>query len=378
MELHRQRNLLYFGGTAWDLAVLLLLIRTGAGRRIRDAVERRTASRFLTGVSTAAALLALLWVAGLPFMIYRHWMNLSYGLSVHPWLPWWLDAVKAAIVTGVPAALLIAGALALVRRSPRRWWMYAWLAGVATMIAATYAAPLVFDPLFFQFRPLAELHPELVRPLQEVAGRGGYEIPPERIFEMDASRKTPTMNAYMTGVGASRRIVIWDTTIAALQPPQVQTVFAHELGHYALNHIPKSIAVASAGLLILLWTLHRFIRTLDDPSALPSVFAVILVASFLADPAANTYSRWQEHQADIYELEAMHGLVADAGGNSAEVTQILGEIALDVPNPNPFIVFWRYSHPPTGDRMRFAQEYAPWGAQAGPRYIRSNQSEGPE
>jgi STE24 endopeptidase len=385
-QLHRQPNLLYFAGFAWDLGVLLLLVRTRTGARIRDAAARAAPSRFLVQAATAAGLLSILWGAGLPFMVYRHWLNLSYGLSVHPWPLWLWDALKAAVLTGVPAALLIAVVLSIAGRRPRRWWLYAWGVCVAVMIAATYAAPLIFDPLFFTFRPLAEMRPDLVRPLQDVARRGGYEVPPERIFEMDASRKTRTMNAYMTGVGASRRIVIWDTTLQALTPAQVQTVFAHELGHYALQHIPKSLAIAAAGLLLLLWMLDRILtrwaalrrwgfESLDDPAILPAAFALILLLGFFSEPLANTYSRWQERQADIYELEAMQTLTPAPGRTSAQVTQILAEIALDVPNPHPFIVFWRYSHPPTAQRMQFAQQYNPWG-EGGPKFIRDMPSSG--
>jgi STE24 endopeptidase len=381
-RLHEQRNLLYFAGFAWDMAVLLLLVRTRTAARVRDSAARALRSRFLVSTATAAFVLALLWIAGLPFMLYRHWLNLSYGLSVHPWHLWLWDALKAALLTGIPAALLIALALSIAGRWPRRWWLYAWGVCVAVMVAATYAAPLIFDPLFFNFRPLAETRPDLVRPLQDVAARGGYEVPPDRIFEMDASRKTPTMNAYMTGVGASRRIVIWDTTLQALTPPQVQTVFAHELGHYALQHIPKSLALAAAGVLILLWILDQLLTRLaasgrwgfqrvDDPAILPAAFSLLLLLSFVSEPLVNTYSRWQERQADIYELEVMQTLTPAPGRTSAEVTQILAEIALDVPNPHPYIVFWRYSHPPTGPRMQFAQQYDPWATEEGPKFIRS-------
>jgi Zn-dependent protease with chaperone function len=174
----------------------------------------------------------------------------------------------------------------------------------------------------------------------------------------------------MTGFGPTRRIVIWDTTIAALTPPQIQSVFAHELGHYALGHVPKSIALGSLLLLVALIAADRLVRAmigrqgerwrihgLSDWGALPLLLAVFVLFDFLSEPLVNGYSRWQERQADIYELQTMRGLAPDAGLLSAEVDQAMGEIDLEDPDPNPFLQFWLYTHPPIADRMRFAQHY---------------------
>ena len=214
------------------------------------------------------------------------------------------------------------------------------------MIIATYLVPLVFDPLFYDFRPLMETHPDLVRKIEAVVHRAGMRVPPERIYEMNASVKTPAVNAYMTGFGSTKRIVVWDTTINALTPAEIQTVFAHELGHYALHHIPISIGVSAAGLFIGLWLLNLIIRSLvarhggawgirrfDDYAVLPLALLIALFGSFFSEPVVNAYSRWQEHQADIYELEAMHGLVPDPGRNSAKVDLIMAQI--DLANPAP-------------------------------------------
>ena len=203
------------------------------------------------------AVLGLLWMASLPFSIYRHWLGLHYGLSVQPWAPWLWDWLKAGLIqTGLTVLLVIAG-FAVARRSPRHWWLYGWAGTVLFMIGATYFVPLVFDPLFHSFAPLGRTQPQLIAPIQEVAAQAGFDVPPDRILEMNASGKTRTLNAYMTGFGATRRIVIWDTTIRRLTPPQVQTVFAHELGHVALGHIPRSLAFAAAGLFVVFWLLRK-------------------------------------------------------------------------------------------------------------------------
>jgi STE24 endopeptidase len=377
VQFQRRLYALHFSGVAWDLSVLVGMVALGVGPRIRDAVERRTRSSFVRRSTVAAAVLAIPWLADIPLAMYRHSLAVSFGLSVQPWAPWFLDVLKAGVATGIPALLCLVGALAVARRAPRRWWIYAWLVGVLLMIAAAYAAPVIFDPLFYRFTPLERTNPDLVRALQEVAARAGYPIPASRIFEMDASRNTRAVNAYMTGFGHSRRIVIWDTTLKALDTAQIQTVFAHELGHYALHHIPRGIAVGSLGLLFALWLLNlvlsrmrsKQVRGIDDPAILPFAMAVVLVIAFLSEPIANGYSRWQEHQADIYELELMHGLVPDAGRNSAEVDQIMAQIDLADPEPSSFIRFWLYDHPTTNERMLFAQQYDPWGRGEQPEFI---------
>lgn len=344
IEFNREVNALYFIATAWTLVILALLWRRGAGQRL---------ARF--GWWSAFILMAILSAAELPIAAWRHHLGLFYGLSVEPWLPWLADWLKSSAISTLLGAAGLLGVISLIRRSPRRWWLYAWALSVVAMIAATYAAPLIFDPLFHSFRPLGDRHPELIAPVQAVAERGGEPVPAGRIFEMNASQKTRTLNAYMTGFGSSRRIVIWDTTVQRLTVPQVQTVFAHEVGHYALHHIPKSIAAGSIGLLVVLFLLRglRF----DGYARLPQWLFWVTLAGFAADPVVNSYSRWQEHQADIFELQIMSSLVPNAGANSAEVDQIMAQAALDDPDPNPLIEFWLYDHPATNDRMRFAQSW---------------------
>lgn len=382
IEFHRRVNIAHFAGFAWDCLALLLMIRLRFAPRVRDWAARRWRSRFAQGITVIAAVFAVLWMWSLPLSVYRHHLALKYDLSIQPWAPWLVDWMKAGLISGIPAALVVLAFYALARRR-RAWWVYAWTLAVAVMIIATYLVPVIFDPLFFDFTPLMNTRPDLVPKLEAVAERGGFHIPPDRIFEMDASRKTPAVNAYMTGFGSTKRIVVWDTTIRALTPPQIQTVFAHELGHYALHHIPISLALSAAMLLIgfclLDWLMRVLIarsgprwdiRAPADYGGLPLALLLTVTGGFFSEPLANSYSRWQERQADIYELETMHALVPDAGRNSAETDQIMAEIDLDDPAPGPFIRFWLFSHPPTAERMIFAQTYDPWSKGKQPKYVR--------
>lgn len=367
VELHRRFNILHFAAIGWDLLVLAAATR----------LPRRRS------VPYVAILLTVMWAAGLPFAIYRHKLAVDYGLSIQTWGPWLIDVLKSSLISGAIAVLLVLAMLELARRSPRRWWIWSWGVVVLFMIAGTYLAPLVLDPLFFKFERLDASNPALVSALQKVASEAGYSIDKNRIFDMKASEKTRLVNAYMTGFGNSRRIVIWDTTLKALTTPQIQTVFAHEMGHYKLNHIGQGIVMGAMGLFAGFWLwnliLQRLIvskgrfgvRNLHDPAIVPVAAILALSAAFISEPIVNSISRWVEHQADIFELEAMHGLVEDAGGTSADVDQIMGEIDLDNPDPSPLEVFWLFDHPPTDERMRFAQTYDPWKSGERPRYIRN-------
>ena len=346
IELRTRTQALHFIAAGWDIAVLLLLMRWQVARKLRD----RTRSTF----AVAAGVLAILSIAALPIAMYRHTLVLHYGLSIQSWPSWFWDWTKEFLLSGIVSVLLVAGGYALARRT-RRWWLWAWAAGMVFMFAAAYIVPWIVDPLFNRFRPLAEKHAELVPKLQQVASRAGISIPPERMFEMEASEKSRTVNAYLTGLGASKRIVLWDTTIQTLTPEQVQTVFAHELGHYVFLHVPKSLVLGSLGLLIVLFALSRLLGAdARDAASLVRALLFVAIIGFLSEPVVNGYSRWQEHQADVFELETMRGLVTLAGRNSAEVDLIMSDINLEHPRPNRFVTFWLYDHPPSAERIRYS------------------------
>ncbi len=271
---------------------------------------------------------------------------------------------------------------AVIRRSPRRWWLYFWLATLPIIVTVMYLEPMIIEPLFYQFEPLPATHPALVDQLEKLVARGGLAIPPDRMFEMKASEKLNSLNAYVSGFGGSKRVVVWDTTLQKLTTPEILFVFGHEMGHYVLGHIRKSLFWSSLLLLVLLfvgahlvrWMIARRgnrwrIRDTADWASLPVLLLIVAIFSFLGEPVVNGYSRWQEHQADVYGLEITHGIVPDSSAAAAKSFQVMGEIGLDEPNPNHFIEFWLFSHPSTADRLAFAETYNPW-AHGSPRYVK--------
>jgi Zn-dependent protease with chaperone function len=341
------------------------LLAWGVAARFRNWAEAASGRRFLQALLFVPLCVLTVDLAGLPLDVYAQRLELQYAQSVQSWLSWFWDWSKEELITlglGVPLVWLGRG---ILRRSPRRWWLYTWLAALPVLFALVFLAPLVFDPLFFDYAPLQEKRPGLVPELQKVAARGGLAIPAGRMFEMKASEKLKSLNAYVTGLGATKRVVVWDTTIQLATVPQIQVIFGHELGHYVMGHVRNTLILVSGLLLVLLflshhalgWLLPRWgIRGPDDLAALPALVLLIYTLLFLGEPLSNSYSRWQERRADAYGLEVVRGLVENPGRVAADTFQMLGEIGLEDPAPPAFIEFWMYTHPPVGARMAAAQK----------------------
>jgi STE24 endopeptidase len=275
------------------------------------------------------------------------------------------------------------GLYGLIRRCPQRWWLYGWMATVPLVVFLVFVEPVVLAPMFNRFEPLAQRNAGLVEQIGKVTARGGLEISRDRMFLMLASEKVNGLNAYVSGVGASKRVVVWDTTIAKMNTGQILFVFGHEMGHYVLGHLWMGMGAACLGILAFLFVayhlLHRVlrrwggrwgIRSLDDWASLPVLILTMSLFTFLSSPVSSAYSRMLEHNADIYGLEVIHGVVPDSSRVAAESFQILGEVGLSDPDPSPFIEFWMYDHPSIRDRVRFAAEYDPWSKGEAVKYVR--------
>ncbi len=384
IHLYHVRTLAHFGDTAWMILALWQLVRWGAGARIRDWAARSSEKTWVQGFLVAPVWLLILSVLGLPVAVMMHRVNLEYGISIEGWGMWLADFAKGTALTLVFGSLALGALYALMRHS-RWWWVWFWLLAVPVEVASVWAVPVLVDPLFNHFSPLAQADPALVPQLERVAERGGLSIPPSRMFVMDASQRYTAPNAYVTGFGGSKRIVVWDTTIKNVPQDEILAVYGHEQGHYVLEHIQKGIVFSAALMLLGLWMMDWLMRWLvrrygaqwriaaiDDWASLGLLLLVITVLGFLAEPIGNAFSRWEEHQADVYGQEVIHGLVPDAQGATVRSFQRLGEMWLDVPDPNPFVVFWTYSHPPTAEREAFAVAYDPWGTGEKPKYVQSS------
>jgi Zn-dependent protease with chaperone function len=379
IALSRIRNLLDIAGSIWDVVFLWLLLATRAAAALEAWAERIVRRRWLQGLVFFAVLLVLITLADLPIDLYGHHVSRAYSISVQGWPSWFADLGKSlglTLLLGVPVLLLFNW---IVRRFPRRYWFGAWLLTLPLMVLSVFAEPLI-EPLFNHYELLAGHHPALVAELEKVVARTGTHIPPNRMFLMDASAKSNGLNAYVTGVGATKRIVVWDTTAGRIPDDEVMFIFGHESGHYVLNHIPKMIAGFAIALFFIYWACvgiaawlaRRFgaswrLQGVDGTAPLLSTRAGFLVliftvsvAGFVLAPAGNAFSRHFEHEADVYGQEAIHGLVPDPQKTAVASFQALGEAWLEDPDPSPFIEFWLYNHPSVKNRANFAARYNPW------------------
>lgn len=380
--LYRTRSVMLVVGTAYSLLLVGALLAFRVAPRFRDLAERVSRRNVGQAFIFAPLLLLTLDVLSLPIGIYEQSLSLRYGLSVQSWSSWLGDWAKGELIGTVLGTLLILGLYVLLRRSPRRWWFYGWLWLVPIVLLTVLLTPTYIAPLFDTFSPLEAKQPALVPELEKVLARGGVRIERERMFEMAASDKVTTYNAYVSGIGASKRVVVWDNTSRDLPADETMFIFGHEMGHYVLQHIWWSLGFALLGLLVQLYLAHRLldgivarygarwgIRGVTDWASLPVILLLLSVFSLAAQPVSAAFSRHHEHQADIYGLEVLHGLVPDSSQSAARAFQKLGEKGLVYPTPHPLYVLWAFSHPPTGERLRFAAEYQPWARGQRPRYV---------
>ena len=370
---------LHFGGEAWAILQLILLLALGVIARMRDTAIRITRNHWLQAYIFLLMFLVVRALLNLPLNLYGHHLGLHYGLSIQPWPSWFADLGKGLMLEWLVGGLLVLLLFALIRKAPRRWWLVFWIAAVPIVLAGLYLSPILIDPLFDQFEPLALHHPDLVAQLEHMG------VPANRQFLMKASAKVTTPNAYVTGLANSKRIVVWDTSLTPGQPPSPEVLWmvGHECGHYVLRHVLKGTLLTLAGLLPLLYLCYRFLAwairrfgtrwRIASPSDWGALAIILLAASILnaaTEPLSNSISRKIEHHADIYGEEAIHGLVPDPQLAVKNACDSDGLRALEDPNPSPWVEFWTYNHPATGRRAAFGNAYNPWAPGVKPKYFK--------
>lgn len=382
-NLYHTELLMFAVSWIYEAALLWAFLRFGVGVRFRDLAERLSQRSIPQLLITLPLVFVALRTCTLPLSIFGHHISLAYGLSIQPWGLWFIDWCKVLGVYVVVATFVCFGLFRLMFRSPKRWWLWAWAVSIPLTVVAVWILPVVLDPMFNKFEPLEKSNPALVQQLQRVAQRGGLDIPANRMFEMKASEKVTTYNAYVTGVGSTKRVVVWDTTERDMTTPETLYIFGHEMGHYVLDHIWKGIACGVFLSFFGIWLgksiYERIVgscgedwglRGIDDPAALPLVLLIFIALTFFSMPIDSAISRFFEHQADMYGLEVTHGINADSPEVAASSFQKLGEKSLDYPDPNPLYVWWTYSHPPIADRLRFALRYRPWEQGRGMQFVK--------
>jgi STE24 endopeptidase len=334
--------------------------------RLARRLERRfPRAQNLRVLILAWVVLLAVFLAVLPISFASgHVLEHRYGLSRQTALGWFSDALKGVGLWGAAISLLTVLYFVLRRRLPRAGWIVLAAATVLLVAAATFLYPLVVDPLFHRFRELDD--PDLRRDLVLMADAEGIRL--DRVLVMEASAKTVRENAYFTGLGRTKRVVLWDNLVENAAPAELRRVFAHELGHWSRGHVGRGLLLGAAALPLLcwaLWSLHgRLSRVrrlgLDgpaDPAGIPVLWLLLSLALALGDPVVNAVSRGFEREADRVALE----LTGDPEGTIEGLRRaaVVNLAWVDPPEVWKWI-FW--THPTTLERIRMAEAWRERGA----------------
>ena len=339
------RRLLSWSSYGVSLAVALGLGLTPYGARLL----RRVAGRLPWWLSVAAGVLLLLAIGRLltlPFALMLRQQSLEYDLTRQGLAGWSADQVKGLLVAWVMTTLVMLVVVGAARRSPRHWFAWAGAAALLLTVLGSFLYPVLVEPLFNRFTPMAE--GPLRSQILELADREGVAV--EEVLVADASRRTTTLNAYVSGLGSTRRVVVYDTLLDQMTPEEVEVVVAHELAHAKNNDVLVGTllgAVASVGGVALLALLldgrlrkRAGVSGAGDPAVVALVLALTSIGSFAASPLVNTVSRAVEVRADRDSLSA-----TETPQVFVDMQRRLALKALHDPTPPWLSQLWFGSHP---------------------------------
>jgi STE24 endopeptidase len=356
----RYRGPLYAAGLAGiglRLLVVGLVAWSPPGRRAVTAVLARTGPRrpAVGAAAVAVAMLVAVDVALLPLAFWAGYVHEgAYGFRTQGLGGWWRDWLVAAVPVWLVSGLVVLGGYALARRLPRAWPPLAGLAGAGLVVALSYAGPVVLEPLRFRTEPLAPspVHTEVER----VLARAGERL--DEIVVADASRRTTKQNAYVSGLGPTRRVVLYDTFLAGRRVDEVGVVLAHELGHHRNGDLGRSALSAGAGAVTTCYLLAALVRRRAragrqdgpaDPRAAALVVAVVVVLQVASLPLQMLLSRRAEAAADLAALS-----LSEDPGTFIEMNVGLARANLADPDPPGWAYLLWSSHPITSARLELA------------------------
>lgn len=348
------------------LLFLVMLLVTGWNGSLRD-IAYSASSWYALQVFLYVLMLMLIGkVLGLGLDYYGFRLEQRFNLSTQKLRAWAWDETKGLLVGIVLGTIVVELLYFIIRQAPQYWWLIAWAAFLGLFVLLAQLAPVVLFPIFYEFEPLQneELKSRLVK-LSEAAGtrvRG--------VYKWNLSEKSKKANAALTGLGNTRRIILADTLLEHYSPDEIEAVLAHELGHHVHKHILKSIAVQAgvtlAGFWAANWILHyamergHFFETLSDFANLPLLVLVSTVLSFLLLPALNSFSRYNERQADRYAFRSIASVQPFISSMNKLADQNLAERT-----PSKWVELLFHSHPAISRRVAAAEAWSKRSTMAG-------------
>jgi STE24 endopeptidase len=359
-----------YSGLVVSLAVVLVLGLTPLGSRLIARCTSRLRRRPLRIVAAVVVLTTLLHLASLPFGIWGEVVLRRYGLSTQSWPEWLLDDAKSLGFTWLIYTIALLLLYWALRRFPRYWWTGAAAGAFVLVLTVSFLYPIVFEPAFNTFRPLQQGH--LRTDLLAMADRDG--VPVEDVLVADASRRTTSLNAYVSGFGSTRRIVVYDTLLKSSPPARVEAIVAHELGHAKSGDVLHGTLIGALGvsasvcLLALLLSSPRLLRRAGvvqdggerpggnaaaDPRSVALLLAAVAVGTQVSAPVQNLVSRHIEARADAHSLD----LTRDPATYAAMQHELSVRNISDL-SPDAFERFMWTSHPAAPERIAMARDWA--------------------
>jgi STE24 endopeptidase len=345
---------------AIGFALLVVLLATGWTGTLRDLAERGAWQNYSFAVFIYVLMLMLISkVVGTPLEYYGFRLEHRYNLS-NQRLPSWLwDECKSFLIGLVLATIVAELLYLLMRQTPQHWWLVAWAVFLGLFVMLAQLAPVVLFPIFYKFEPLE--NEELKRRLIILSQRAGTHV--RGVYKWHLSEKSKKANAALTGLGATRRIILADTLLDNYSDDEIEAVLAHELGHHVHRHILKSILVQAGITLFGFWLADEVLRyaverrhmfeTMSDFANLPLLILVSTVLSFLLMPALNGYSRFNERQADRYCFESVDSVEPFISSMNKLAEQNLAE-----KTPSRWVEWLLHSHPAITKRVAAAEAWA--------------------
>ena len=356
----RIRRRLWVVDTVFSTLYFLAWILLGWAISLRTALSKITSNEWLLVPLFVAVFGGIYFLLNLPLGYYSGFvLPHRFGQSNQTLKDWVTDQIKG-IAVGAPFGLILLELLYLaLRATGDLWWL--WAAGglLVFNVLLINLAPILIMPLFNKYVPLGDEHKELADRLLNLAERAKTKV--RGVFKYDMSKRTKAANAALTGIGNSRRIVIGDTLINEFSTDEIETVLAHELGHHVHRDIPVlvtfGILSTTLGLYLaslgLNWAIGTFgFMSPADVAALPALGLIFGIYDFFTMPLNNAISRWRENMADDYALQATGKHEAFASAFTRLANQNLGEV-----DPENWVVFVFYSHPPLGERIEKARRW---------------------
>lgn len=365
IQFQKNKVAVWLAGTLLSFLIPALFLFSGVSAGIRDWAKGKSSNMVIAVGLFFIAYSLINYMLSFPLDFYAGFIRLhDYGLSNQTLGKWLGDSLKSLAINTIAGAAFIWVPFVLIKKFPGTWWLYMGLLSIPILVFISFISPVFIDPLFNKYGPIqdkaleAKIHEQLAR----------TTIGDCDVFQVNKSVDTKTMNAYMTGFFNTKRIVLWDTTIEKLSQRETLAVVAHEMGHYVLGHIWKSIMLGGLSCIILLYFVNKCaiwiigksggafgFNRLYDIAAIPLLILVINIIMFAAAPVGNAYSRYIEKEADRFELELTH----DNNAMASSMTKLHWE-SLSLPKPGDIYKLWVYDHPTFEERVDFANSYKPW------------------